>query len=350
MFGLTISYANNTEFKEHEKSKLIEREFSVNKDATLYISNKYGNLYISSWDQNKIEIKVKIIVRGSNLSNVNTKLNSISVDFKADKNLVQAITNIKNIKSSLPWWKFGNSASFKINYHVKMPISNHADFNNKYGNIEIDVLKGKANIRCDYGKIYIDQLLNTQNYIDINYSNYSEINLIEAGKILTDYSSLDIEKSKNLTVNANYSNIKINIIKTLNYIGDYGDININSGVSITGNSDYSGIKIDTLHKNLTLNTDYGGISIKNLVRNFEKVSINSSYTDIKLETPSSNNFAFTTSLKYASFSYPKEKVEIFKSTAKSAKKYYEGIFGNTKNQSTLHIKLSYGRISLNLSD
>ena len=50
-----------------------------------------------------------------------------------------------------------------------MPVTNNADLNNKYGNIDLDILEGKANINCDYGSIQIDKLSNPNNTIELDY-------------------------------------------------------------------------------------------------------------------------------------------------------------------------------------
>ena len=55
-FGFT-----DTKKPKHEKSKTVKKEFSVNSDAKLSVSNKYGNLNITTWDKNTIDIQVVII-------------------------------------------------------------------------------------------------------------------------------------------------------------------------------------------------------------------------------------------------------------------------------------------------
>ena len=50
--------------KKHEKSKTISKKFNVNSNATVYIKNKYGNVNVTTWDKNTVEIDVKITVKG----------------------------------------------------------------------------------------------------------------------------------------------------------------------------------------------------------------------------------------------------------------------------------------------
>lgn len=335
--------------KKHEKSKTISKDFIVNKNATLYINNKYGNINVVTWDENRIEIEVKITVKGNDLSSVDKKINSINVLFEASKDLVEARTKIETIKSN---WLWGNNdnINYKINYFIKMPITNNADLNNKYGAIELDKLKGKANLNCDYGNINVDQLLNDSNTINLDYCGSSEINFIKSGSINIDYSKLKIDKSETLNVNADYSTVKIGNTENLNFNSDYGSISVNGVKNISGSSDYAGISIGTLRKKLKINTEFGGIKVENIMKGFEEIIIDGSYAGIKLGTSNDNNFNFTIDLDYAGFNYPERKVELYKSIKKHTSKYYEGVYGNDNSKSTIIIKSKYGGVSLKVNN
>ncbi|TCI90718.1 hypothetical protein [Tenacibaculum sp. M341] len=345
-----IGFANKPKDK-HEKTKNISKRFEVKNNATLYVNNKYGNVTVTTWEENTIQIDVKILVKGSNIEKVNDKLDGINVVFESSESLVEARTRIEDTKSSWSWW--GNSyknISYKINYYIKMPKTNNADLHNKYGGIELDVLEGRANIDCDYGSIQIEKLLNDGNSINLGYCGNSTINYMKSGNIRSDYSKLSVNESNDLKVNADYSGIKIGTTKEINFNCDYGSIAIKNADFITGNSDYAGMQIGTVTKDLNINTDYGGLKIKNLAKGFQKVYIDGSYAGIKIGTPSNNNFDFILNLSYAGFSYPDESVNMKKSIKKISKKYYEGSYGNSETGSKIEIKSNYGGVSLKVND
>lgn len=343
----TVLVANDK--KKHEKSKTISKNFTVNKNATLYINNKYGNVNVTTWNENRIEIDVKITVKGNDLKNVDKKLNAINILFEASNDLVEARTKIESIKSNWSLWG-SNDINYKINYFVKMPITNNADLNNKYGAIEIDKLEGKANLNCDYGNINVDELLNDSNTINLDYCGGSEINFMKSGNINIDYSKLHIEKSESLNINADYSTVKIGRSNNVKFNSDYGSIAVSDIANITGSSDYASIKIGNLRKNLKINTDYGSIKVSNIIKGFNNITIDGSYASIKLGTSSNNNFNFMIDLGYAGFNYPENNVNLFKSIKKTTKKYYEGTFGNGNSKSTINIKSRYGGVSLKVKD
>jgi hypothetical protein len=337
--------------KKHEKTKTVSKKFKVNSNATVYIKNKYGNVNVTTWDKNSVEIDVKITVEGRSEDKVEEKLNAISIDFEATENLVEARTVIESIKSSWNWWgSNSNKLSYKINYYIKMPKTNNADLNNKYGSIDLDVLEGKANINCDYGSIQVDKLLNANNTIELDYCSSSDIRYMKSGSLNADYSKVTVKKTDKIRVNADYSGVKIGSSDTVDFNCDYGSISINDAYSVDGNSDYAGMKIGTLRENLRIDTDYGGLRINELMKGFNEVVIDGNYAGIKIGTSSDNNFKFAVDLGYASFNYPEEYTETFKSIKKSTKKYYEGVFGKGNSKSTLKIRSNYGGVSLKIVD
>ncbi|MFD0992857.1 hypothetical protein [Tenacibaculum geojense] len=345
LFFMSFSLIANTK-KKHEKTKTIKKQYKVSSNATFFVSNKYGDVHVTTWDKNVIDITVKIKVTGGDVDKVEDKLNSITIDFEGNNSLVEARTRIESIKSNWSWWGNSNNVSYKINYYVNMPKTNNADLNNRYGNIEIDVLEGKANLNCDYGNIYAEKLLNNYNSIELDYCGNSEIEYMKSGTVNADYSKLEIGSSEKIKSNIDYTTLKVGKTKNIDFNSDYGSITINEADNITGNSDYAGMKIGTVYKNLKINTDYGSIKVRNLAKGFEDVTIDGSYAGIKIETPSDNNFNFIINIGYGGFNYPDDKVEIYKSIKKTTKKYYEGSFGNKNTSSNINIKSSYGSVSI----
>ena len=341
-----VSFANNDKKLKQEKSKTIKKQYSVDRNATVNIDNKYGNINITTWNKNSVEITVVITVKGNSLSSVEKKLSRINVDFNASSNLVSAKTKFDNSSSSWNFWGKSNNTSYKVNYTVKMPVSNNVKLNNDYGNILINEINGTTNINCDYGKLIIGDLNNSNNNINIDYTSSSTINFMKSGSINADYSKLTVDKTDKVKINSDYSNINIGTVNTVTYNADYGSITVDDVNDIKGNSDYANIRLGTVSKNLNIKADYGSIKIKELAIGFNKAEVTSEYAGITIGTKANNNFNFKMNLQYSKFRYNNDRVEMFKSIEKSSKKYYEGVYGKGKSNSTLIIKSQYGGVNL----
>lgn len=324
--------------KKHEKKKTIKKEYTVNADAKVSINNKYGNLNITTWDKNRVEIEVIITVKGDDLESVEDKLDAISVNFNTSSNLITATTYFEKQQKSWSFWNNNSATNYQINYNVKMPKSNSVNLNNDYGSIFIDYLAGKADINCDYGKISIGELTTDYNNINIDYCNSSTIGYMKSGNINADYSKITIDAAEELKVNADYSTLRFGTLKNIDFNADYGSIAIDEANHVNGNSDYVSMNFGTIKKSLFIDTDYGSLSIKKLAKDFENVTIDGQYAGIRIGVDSNAIFNFEVDLQYAGFNGAKDKMEFNKKITKATKKYYEGKFGNGATSSKLKIK------------
>jgi len=343
LFSL-ISFGNGPKGK-YEKTKTVEKTFSVNKDAVLNIDNRYGNVDITTWQKNSIEIVVKITVSGNKESKVIDKLNSISIALDGNVNTVSAKTKLSNKSSSWNWLGWGNSVlSYKINYTVKMPISNALNISNDYGSILLNELNGNASINCDYGKLVIGSLNGSDNNININYTNHSNIEYIENAQINADYSGITIEKANTINLDADYANCKFEEINHLNFDCSYGNLVANYAKIVNGDGDYFTMKFGTIEQKLAVDSEYGSIKINRLKPNFDSVNIEAEYTGIRIGVDKRASCTIKTSIDYGNFKYDDASFTFNKSKESNTSKYYEGYHGNAKSDATISISSEYGNV------
>ena len=196
---------------KYERSKTVKKEYTVNADALVKISNKYGNLDVVTWSENRVVIEVNITVSGNNEDKIKSRLDRIRIDFSGSANQVTARTVIE--KTSSGWFGSNNNINYQIDYKVKMPVTNDVNLINDYGTISLNELKGKARINCDYGKILIGSLYHEDNDINIDYTSNSVIEFMNSGRINADYSKLRLEKAKTIDLNADYTTTVIENIE-----------------------------------------------------------------------------------------------------------------------------------------
>ena len=342
----SIVFANNDNGKKkHEKSKSINKTFDVNSNATLEIYNKYGDINVTSWDKNTVEIDVKIIVKGNDLDDVEDRLEKINVEFNASKSLVEARTFIGNKSSSWGFRKKSKNISYKINYTVKMPVTNNVKLNNDYGSIRLDEVEGNAEINCDYGKVMLGDLKGNDSSINLDYCSSSSVDSMKDGDINVDYSKITIDKAGTVDLSTDYSTVKFRDVEDLTCSADYGGVEAENVSSASVSGDYTGFRFGTVTKRLKLRSDYGSVRVKNLANGFESVDIDSEYAGIKIGIEPGTNFDFVIDLQYAGFKRSDSKVELYKSIVKNSKKYYEGIYGKGDSNSKVTIKSEYGSVS-----
>lgn len=322
------------------KQKTIKKTYIVNSNAGIDIDNKYGNITVSTWDEDKIDLDITIKVNGANENWVNEKLNSIDVQITALKSLVTAVTSIGNssFKSR------GSNNSFEINYVIKIPKNGSVKLVNKYGNISTLNLESATDISCRYGKVNLGKLNGSSNKVDIAYCQNSTIEYIKNANIEARYSGLKINDSGNLNLDASYTDVTLNDGQNIKYDANYGNLKFNKINSLTGSGNYLTVSIAEVSGSFSVETNYSKISIGTMNEKAGNISINSGYTDISIGYETNYAFDFDISARYANIKHDNS-LDISVSESKSNTKRISGFY-KKKGQNKVNITTNYGNVSL----
>lgn len=337
--------ANDGKLKgKYTKEKTISKEYDVNSDAVLKVSNSYGNLTLTSWNENRIVIEVLIKTNGNNEDKVQKKLDEITVAFEASSDMVSAKTKFNKDKGWGWNWGSNGNVNMQIDYTIKVPIKNSVHLSNDYGNISLDRIDGYAKISCDYGRLDIGELHGRNNDLNFDYTSKSSIGYMRSGNIRADYSGFTIEKAGDLVLNADYTNSNIGEMNNLQYASDYGNLVVGTADSVTGSGDYINVKLGTVNGNVEINADYGSIKIDNMAADAGNINIHSDYTGIKIGYNPNYHFDFEITTSYANVS-GKEGFEVGISKEKSGDRYYKGYYGSANSGKNVSITSEYGSVS-----
>jgi len=329
-------------------TKKIHKEIQVNKDALIEIDNSYGDLNITSWDQDKVVIDVLITVKGKNSKKTQKKLNAIDVSFLLSPEKVMAETKI-DMGWSFGWFYLGYgsfpSKKYRIDYNIKLPKTCSVDLTNDYGTIRLNSLEGKANISCDYGQLIIGELMADNNILDFDYTSNSSIKYINGGTIKADYSGFTLEKAEDIDLSADYSSSNIVEVTNLDYNCDYGNITIDNVTNLAGEGRYISHRIGNVSGSLEIDADYGSIKIDRIKSSAKNVCIETDYTGIKMGYENDYSFNFNVNLRYASFNAANE-LTIRNSDVQNSSKKYSGFHGSENAGNTVNINADYGGVTL----
>lgn len=344
-FTITANYGNGGLKGKYTKEKTIKKEFNVNADALLKVKNSYGNLNLTSWDQDMVMIEVHIKTNGNNEDKVQDRLDEIDVDFDNSSSLVSAITRFGDRNNNWGWkWSKRNNVNVQVNYTIKLPIKNSVSLSNDYGNIYLDRVDGHAKISCDYGKMEIGQLRGRNNELRFDYTSRSTFEYINSAEIIADYSGFTVEKAGDLKVNADYTNAVVKEMGDLNYTSDYGSMEVGEVKSVSGNGDYIGIKLGEVNGSVSITADYGSVKIDRMTPQAGDVNIRSDYTGIKIGYANDYHFDFDISTEYAGVNGLGD-FEVQVSKVKSSEKYYNGYHGKDNSGNVIRIDSEYGGVT-----
>ena len=332
---------------KYTKEKTIKKNFNVNSDALLKVDNSYGNLTLTSWNEDRVEIEVHIKTNGNNEQRVRERLDEIDVDFENNASMVSAHTRFGDRNKGWSWsWGGRNKVSVQVNYTIKLPVKNNINLSNDYGGIFLDRIDGHAKIQCDYGKLEIGELRGRNNEINFDYTSRSTFGYINSAQMVADYSGFTVEKAGNLTLKADYTNMTILEMDHLEYSCDYGSLEVKNVKNIQGNGDYIGVKLGQVHGNVSISGDYGSIKIDQLAADAGNVEIDSDYTGIQIGYHPQYHFDFEISTEYADVR-GLEDFELNVSRVKSTDRYYQGYHGGENTGKSISISSDYGGVSFN---
>ena len=322
------------------KQKTIKKTYIVNSNAGIDIENKYGNITVSTWDEDKIDLDITIKVTGGNENWVNERLNSIDVDITALKSMVSAVTKLGNsvIKSN------GRSNSFEINYIIKIPKNGTVKVDNKYGNITTLTLESTTDISCKYGKVTLGKLNGSSNRVHIEYCQNSTIEYIKNGILEARYSGLRINDSGNLTLDTNYTDLVIAESNNIKYDCNYGNFKFQKINSFSGSGNYLTVNIAEISNTVNLDTNYSKINISTITDKANNVNINSTYSDVSLGYDSNYSFDFDINTKYGNIKSDNS-LDVSVSESRSTSKRISG-FNKKKGQNKVVVNSNYGSVSL----
>ena len=330
-------------------TKKIHKEIQVSKDALIEIDNSYGDLNITSWDQDKVVIDVLITVKGENSKKTQKELNNIDVSFLLSPEKVMAETKI-DMGWSFGWFYFGygtfnNLEKYRIDYNIKIPKTSSVDLTNDYGTIRLNSLEGKANISCDFGQLIIGELMADNNILEFHNTSNSSIEYIKGGTIKADFSSFTLEKAEDIYLIADYTSSNIVEVTNLNYNCDFGNITIDNVTNLEGEGEHITQRIGNVSGSLEIDGDFGSIKIDRIKSSSKNVCIEADYTDIEIGYEKDYSFNFNIDLQYASFN-PDDELTIRNRDVQNSSKKYLGFHGSENSSNTVNINAEFGGVTL----
>jgi hypothetical protein len=229
-----------------QKIKNYSKSYAVTANNRLDIDNRYGKVSIKTWAKNEFKVDVQIKVLADKSDDATSLLNSINITDKKQGQTVFFKTIIDK-EASIGVGK-NNFRKVEINYVVYMPAKNALSITNKLGDISLPDLSGKVVINCSFGDLVAKSLSNPANIIKVSYGD-ARITSLRASDLDITSGTLTLGWADKLNAAMSYSSAKIGKISTSGVI----NVKYGSGVQIAD--------IDKNLKNLSVNSNYSAVKL-----------------------------------------------------------------------------------------
>jgi hypothetical protein len=322
-----------------EYTKVIKKEFTVNPDAQLTIDNSFGNVHCNNWDKNVVQIEVAITVDARDESSATKIFDKIIINLTGSPSQVEA-------KTIIPEGGFKGRSRVKIDYTINMPTTINLDLSNKFGDIYINELGGKGKINLGYGNMEAGKFLNSDNFLDIKFSNVN-INSLKGAVVNLKYSKMDIGYAGSMRLDSKYSDLEADKIISLLVNFEGGKLDLENGSVIDGKSKFSELNITRLEQSLSLDIQYGNCDIDEMPADFTTISVKNKYGNVDIGLPSTANYSLDAELKFCDLDFPEDKANISQRIITNTSKSYKAIVGKEETPvSKVFIRSEFGNVSL----
>ena len=300
LLGVFLSASSIPLIAMQDVNKEFHEEYDANAQTRLILDNKYGNIDIKDWDQQKVKVDIVVRVNHSIPEKAEKALEYINVIFSTNGNEITVTTEIDSKFNRSNW---GNDNEFEINYSVQMPKEVNLSLHNKYGNVFISELAGEAIIDVNYGKLTVNKLSRGNEKplqsVDLAYANGCSISEADWLKANIKYSNLTIDKATAIVAYSKYSKLFVDEASSIVLEGKYDGYGFGKLANLVINTSYSGLKVEELNDKFAIISAYTDVKIEHMPASFESIDINSKYGTVRVGLDESASYKLDGEASYS---------------------------------------------------
>ncbi|MBL4708974.1 MAG: DUF4097 family beta strand repeat protein [Flavobacteriales bacterium] len=282
--------------------KTLTKSISADNISALYLNHSNGDINITAWDKNEIEVIATFTLKTSEPEDTKKGLDDFDVDLTitGSKLIIESnwdeLNNCNCNQTSEPkrWMKFlyfptknkattddGESfeyENFKITYEVKIPKKMSIDVSNKYANVSVSDVDGDLSANLFRGSLIARNVSNNIDLI-IKYGSVQIGDFLD-GDVTLFRSDAAFGTSNRLDFKANYSTINYAGGKELNLTAFRSDLTSSGPIDeIEGSFKYGELKL----KEHIIAADLELFRAKVEGKTFDKLNVDASYTEFNAE-------------------------------------------------------------------
>ena len=145
-----------------EKKRTISRSYAVGPDDRLSIENSFGNVTITTWDKNEIQVDIEIGVHATTDERAQKMMDQISVSDHQGGRDIDFKTEIGNMGKGKDKDNNGDERKFYVDYKVSMPSKNSLRIENSFGKISVPDFAGIASLTSKFGELKTGKIPNAK--------------------------------------------------------------------------------------------------------------------------------------------------------------------------------------------
>lgn len=344
---------NSLSAESVSEKRSFMKSFPAHKGGKLEVINKYGDVNISNWSKDSVYIRAEIEAFAPSESRLTKMFDGISTDFTEAGSIIRAKTDFdQSISALLEGFKgltqklIDYESRVKISYFIKAPDYLDISVENQFGDISMENNRGNVSVNVSNGDFKATSL-NSKLDLTVNFGDV-EIDYLSSGKITSTFSKAEIKECGDISINSTSSRYDIRKGGRLT-VESRRDKIYGGGLSeLAGVSYFTDFKFETLSGSIDLDLKYGSLDIETAESRFDKINLNSVFSDITIGFNPSSSYDFEIRHTNSFVVIPEKNTRSEKEELNDNKKEYliTGTFGSNPGSRKVEIEATRGNIYL----
>ncbi len=283
--------------QDHTHTRSVSKSFPANLETTLEVENKYGQIQVMTWEKDSVAIDVDIFLTESSPSKLRKLKDDVNIRFSGTNTYIIARTVIESetgrIASelrSIGNTLIGTNKRMEINYMVRVPDYLDVVLLNKFGDIFLDDLSGRADIELSNGVLKANRLDGTST-LSLSFTN-GMIKTLGSATMSLSYSDLVLGEAGQLDLESKSSKLNVDSVNVVKINSRRDQLYFKKVEYLYGQGNFSQVWVYDFLRESDLYMKYGKLTIEHVLPRFNKIFIESDYTDLSLMFHRDASFGF----------------------------------------------------------
>jgi hypothetical protein len=339
--------------QQFSDTKTLRKTFTVGENATVEVTNKYGDIHITHSPGDEVTVRAEITAS----SNTSDKLRNMMSDVEVSMTLAgesvvvqtsfaKGITPLFESLKGLTKNLINFESKLKIDYYIECPFRTALRITNSYGDVYIGDEIPDLTLRLSNGSLDAGVVRNA-GLIELTFCK-ANVRSIDRGKLTLSFSELRTKETGDISLSSVSSKVWIDDGRKIDIDSKRDDLSLGETAVITGISYFSDIRIAGLAEEISLSMKYGNFSCEDVHDRFSLIDIKSSYTDVDLVMSEKASYNMEVRHTNAFVSLPGIKPEPKETEISADDKIYltTARFGGSPDRSRIRIDATRGEIRI----
>ena len=284
--AMTLALLGQAQVKMEKK---FQESFDVITDNKVEISNKYGEVIIRVWNEERVKISTLVVAQGRNQEAVNKTMNRVSVRIRKVGQMITADTEIErgggSFKDLIGGVEDYSKALFGtqrliVNYEVWLPENIDLSISNKYGDVYLASLTGNVELTLAHGDLKANRI---EGRLEMEQSfGKGSFDYVEKGKFTLRGTETTIDEGGTLIFQSSSSELNLYNTSYVKLNSRNDKVKASDVKELVGMGRFTELQAERIAKKVDLQFNFGEISLSQIDKNFNSIALKGSSTDINL--------------------------------------------------------------------